>query len=374
MTQHTHILTGATGFVGAALTASLLQQCPDELAVIVRPTAQKSAGERFWEAFSTAAQAYQLHPSVLSMAKARCRVLEGDVLKERCGISELEGRRIAQFWHCAASLRYEERYQKEIHETNVTGTQNALALARRLEAERFNYISTAYVAGRRAGLIEERRYQEAETNNCYERSKIEAERLVAASGLFARILRPSIVIGHSQTLAATNFSGFYGFIRQTVQFRGVIERTQPGLLSNTPLRLCINHGLGLNLIPVDFIARQAADLGLSNAPEGVYHLTHPAPPPVREVIEIIFREVGLPKPLLLEDKHTFSWLDHKFDERLNFYGSYITGNKHFDRRRTDQALTHPAEDLRFDDRLISAYVRWYLERLEQERVNLPAQR
>ena len=46
-----------------------------------------------------------------------------------------------------------------------------------------------------------------ETNNQYERSKVDAEAVMADSNLHYRVFRPSIVIGHSRTLAAESSMG-----------------------------------------------------------------------------------------------------------------------------------------------------------------------
>lgn len=367
-----HLITGSTGFIGGALVLELLRQTRDAIVVIVRP-GDTSAADRFHGSIGHAIAIYQ---SDIDMAEVwdRCRVVAGDVTAPDCGLREELGR-VTQVWHSAASLRYENRHCDEIRATNVEGTRHALALAERAGAEAFNYVSTAYVAGRATGVIHERPVADVCTNNHYERSKVDAERLVAgASSLRARVLRPSIVVGHSRTLAATSFSGFYGFVRNLVQFRGMVERAQAGLLARTPLSIRLDAGAPINLVPVDQVARQAVRIGLSDA-AGVFHLTHASPPTVGDVVRTIFEVLGLHPPEFVDSAEALDWLGARFDQRLDFYGSYLIGDKRFDRGRSDAVLGSEREaEVVHDRAAIAALARWYLTHLDAQRANLPVAR
>jgi nucleoside-diphosphate-sugar epimerase len=215
-----HVVTGGTGFVGAALVFELLDKTTSDIAVIVRPSGSRSPKERFHEALGQALGAYAYDRRLLEEAEARCQILTGDVTKPACAVDELDFE-IDQFFHCAASLNYENRHRAEIEGTNVEGTRNALALAERLHTRTFNYVSTAYVAGKNVGLIREELHEEVNTNNIYEQSKRAAENLVArTTSMNTRILRPSIVIGHSRRVPRPRSPGS-GFIRGLISSRHV---------------------------------------------------------------------------------------------------------------------------------------------------------
>lgn len=366
-----HLVTGATGFVGGALVLELLKATSDTVVAVVRPGAQESATQRLHGAILHAARAYGHDPDAVPLH--RLSAIAGDLTAPACGVAEPVPRANV-LWHSAASLRYEDRYADEISATNVTGTRHVLELARAAGVEVANMVSTAYVAGKAGGRILEAPIETPDVNNHYERSKVEAEALArAADHLQVRILRPGIVVGHSETFAATTFTGLYGFARQLLQFKGAMERMQKGLLARRPLRLRANPELGASLVPVDEVAAQAVHIGLSPAARGVYNLTHPEPPRVRDCIQAVTRALGFADPEFVDPETPLEWLDEQLDQRLDFYGSYVRGDKVFDRTRTDAALGERA-DLRRPLPSPETLVGWYFARLEAERGALPVSR
>ena len=66
----------------------------------------------------------------------------------------------------------------------------------------------------------------------------------------------------SFALAATTFSGLYGFARQMLAYRGILERMQKGLSSNRRMRIRAGEDMPLDLIPVDAVAAQPDEAGL----------------------------------------------------------------------------------------------------------------
>ena len=368
-----HVVTGGTGFIGSAIILELLHQTDAEVISIVRP-GTKTAEERLHNALEQAGNAYKYDKDFLQSAKKRCHAIPGDVTAPLCGISSTLPAYVEQFWHCAASLQYEDRYQAEIYAANLDGTRNALDLARRLNVSRyFNYISTAYVAGRRTGFISEQLMTENWTNNHYEASKVEAEAAVMrVDDLSTRIMRPSVVIGHSRTFAAANsFSGMYGFMRKLLQFKGAMSRVQEGLLSRETIQMRVDPDALLNLVPIDTVASQAVQIAFSTSRENFFHLTNPTPPTTSDFLQLLFQELGIKQPLLVQDRENFSWIDKKLDQGITFYSSYLVGSKIFDKQNTDAAVhDRQMESFRLDDPTLLAYFRWYLDVLAATRPRL----
>jgi thioester reductase-like protein len=368
-----HLVTGSTGFIGGALVLELLARTEGRVVVVVRD-GDRGASARFHDAIRHAATLYEdarVGPEAIA---ERCHVVSGDVLSPSCGVDAREVGSVDQVWHSAASLRYEDRYHDEIRATNVDGTRNALALAEQLGASTFNHVSTAYVSGRRTGMLLEEPAEEVETHNHYERSKIDGESLVrAASGLRTRIFRPSIVVGHSRTLGATTFSGFYGFVRQLVQYRGMLERTNKELLAK-PVTVKLDPEATLDFVAVDQVVQDAVGIGLSERSEGFYHLTNRSPPKVGAMVSAVFATLGMCAPRFVSPTEELDWLDAKFDQRLEFYGAYLRGRKHFARTRADEALGGTNEQVVCDSARIDAMGRFYLKILERQRERLPPAR
>jgi hypothetical protein len=69
------------------------------------------------------------------------------------------------------------------------------------------------------------------------------------------------------------------------------------------------------------------------------------------------------------------WLDERFNRRIGFYRSYMRGDRVFDRsnveRRVGRECTVPYT---MSDDVLRGYYRWYLERLDATRRDLPVSR
>ena len=185
-------VTGATGLLGSDLvrrwTASGTSH---RIAVLVRDRAR-------WAAIARR----------LGLSHEDVVALEGDVTREGLGLT-----RAARTWiasqstamvHLAADTTF-SRPLDQARLVNRDGTANLLALAADCRhVARVAYVSTAFVAGRRTGLVPESADGAATEQigwvNAYEQSKAEAEALVRAS-------RRDFVILRSSTIACDDTSG-----------------------------------------------------------------------------------------------------------------------------------------------------------------------
>lgn len=255
------LLTGATGYVGQALLSKWLQSTDATFSLLVRSRRGLPATRRAEDALR------EFTGADPTPWMDRIAVLDSDVSLDRFGLDPQEYESLAgrttHIIHCAAAARFDLSLE-DARRTNVDGPKNILAFATGCaRLGRIDYIGTAYVCGRRSGLVYETELDTGqEHRNTYERSKFEAETLVRAqmARLPISILRPSIVICDSRTGYASNHNGFYRALR--MYLKGGVNR-----LPGYPASL-------LDLVPVDYVA--AVVYALAQNPRSIgtcYHLT-----------------------------------------------------------------------------------------------------
>jgi nucleoside-diphosphate-sugar epimerase len=360
----THLVTGATGFLGGALVLELLDQTSDGIACLVRPAGDADrAATRLLEALDRACALYG-REDLLPAIRERCRAVPFDLREP----SEAALRRlpsgVGEVWHLAASLKFKRAQQAKVFEQNVDGTRAVLELATRSGASALNYVSTAYVAGDRSGLILEQPARDTSVaHNVYEESKIRAESIVDDwDGVRTRIMRPSIVIGHDTTHAALSNSGLYGFVLGVRSLKHDVRRRKLGdFLAHRPVRLRGDGHAPINLIPVNVVARNAVRIGRSGSEAGVFHLVNAAPPPAVEVGRVVFSTLGMAAPRWVDGTDEFTLIDERLDEepRTQFFRTYLARDRVFDLSNTTAALGEAASEIPLEGEALAPYVEWY---------------
>nr|BCX00006.1 MAG: 3-beta hydroxysteroid dehydrogenase [Bacteroidota bacterium] len=261
------LITGFPGFLGTHLVRSLAASGrAGELKLLVQPR---------YRALARATMA--------RIGLENADLVEGDITEPDLGLGDPPWRKqIREIFHLAAV--YDLRIRREQGwRVNVEGTEHVLRWAGRCpRLDRFHYVSTAYVSGRRKGLIREQELEhEAGFKNAYEETKYWAEVRVRAwrDRLPVTIYRPAIVVGSSQNGETEKFDGPYYVLRAMLRMPryGVLFRVGSG-----------RHPV--NIVPVDYVVR--ALLALGQKPESAgktYHLVDPYPLTVREVIALFAR-------------------------------------------------------------------------------------
>jgi HAD superfamily hydrolase (TIGR01490 family) len=147
-----HVLvTGVTGFVGKALLHRLLTDVPGTtVTVLVRPRGTNTALDRVRSMLSKPmfAAAAEQSGGVDELLANRIRVLEGDIAE----VPELPGDLDAVV-HCAGDVSFDPPVN-DAFATNVVGTRDLLRRIGEVgDHVHYVHISTAYVVGRRRGII-----------------------------------------------------------------------------------------------------------------------------------------------------------------------------------------------------------------------------
>ncbi len=285
MTRCTTLVSGITGFVGSHLAAELLHRRPDmDIICIVRPGSSTQPRTRAIAAIEAALGVQERTLAEPDWGR-RIFILEASMetlsqrLREVSG--ELPVANVESVWHCASSTLYESTSSVDLHEVNVEGTRSILEVCNELGCPVFNYVSTAYVAGRRDGVIPETLPDAGtEYNNGYEVTKSAAETLVDAfsrqNGLSFRIFRPSIIIGHSATHRSNTDGGLNKLIDAALKTRRmVLQRNPLYFLKKSIFNIHLREDSLFNVIPIDHVVDDmlAIDAGGSEASGMIYHIT-----------------------------------------------------------------------------------------------------
>ncbi|TSC34277.1 MULTISPECIES: alpha/beta fold hydrolase [Corallococcus] len=334
------LLTGGTGFLGSHFLLWRLR-AGGQVFVLVRGKSVAEARARLLESLAQSAASYDV-PVPIEAFEQNVHCLVGDITLPRCGLSpedqaKLTEAKLDEVWHSAASLAYENRHRTKIHAHNCVGTRNVLDVALRSGVGRFIYVSTAYTAGTRRGLIAEELHPvppdgAAAFNNYYEESKAEAERDVSRTcteaGLAYSIVRPSVIVGPSgsRRSGGTRF-GLYGFVHE-------LHRLREGLAQVTdPLRVLGDKGAVINLVPVDHVVLDMLRLSATGFEGGpVHHLVGPEEVAAEGMIDRVSRALQLSILSFTTRRETeASPIEQLFDLRGAFYASYGKNPKRFAR-------------------------------------------
>jgi thioester reductase-like protein len=269
----TILITGFPGFLAGRLLPRLLEaDRPARIVALVEPRMVERARR---------------------LAPDGVEVRPGDITDPRLALDDATYERLAAetvaVFHLAAV--YDLAVGAPLAElVNVQGTQHIVDFcARCARLERHHYISTAYVAGVRSGLVLERELAAGQTfKNFYESTKFAAEVIVRASmdRIPTTIYRPAIVVGDSQTGETQKFDGPYYLLRAMSGRRGPLLQIGRG---DAPF----------NVVPVDFvvdaIAAGARDPGAAGH---TLHLVDPEPVSSLELTRLLAREYAGREPAL----------------------------------------------------------------------------
>jgi thioester reductase-like protein len=283
-------ITGATGFLGTRLVSELLERQPQaKLALLIRERPGQSVQQR-------------LDSIVPEGERSRVQVYSGDVGQPDCGLSSAAYQELStqatRIIHCAATVRFDHTLD-EARNINVEGTRRVLDFAAGAgQLRSLSYVGTAYVAGERSDLVRENELAVGQRyRNSYEQTKAEAEALVRSrmDTVPIVILRPSIIVGDSQTGVTSSFKMMYWPLKI---YARRLWRTVPGFPDAV-----------LDIVPVDFVASAVARLAFdTDALSKAVHLC--AGPAGSATIEQIARRAmeyfDAPEPRYVDPKLFFA--------------------------------------------------------------------
>ncbi len=270
-------MTGFPGFIAERLVA-LLAGSDVQLFLLVQP-----------EFVEKAIQDVERIAAATTTPLEHFVVVKGDITKPHLGI-EPEDLKVfreetTDIFHLAAIYDLEVGKNAAMA-VNVEGTKNINDFARTIEnLDRYNYISTCYVAGARKGRILETELEHNEGFlNFYEESKylaeIEVEKL--KQEINVTIYRPSVVVGDSKTGETSKYDGIYYLIKYLMRKPELLRMINVG-----------NRDVRLNLVPVDFVAAAIGELSSDEKAIGkTIALADPRPLTTQELFDVIAEKLS----------------------------------------------------------------------------------
>lgn len=259
--------------------------------------------------------------------------------------------------HNAASTRLHLDEFGEPVKTNVGG---AAELKKLVEAQPMavHLVSTAYVCGLvKNSTVYEVNHPKRSFVNVYEESKWQAEQLWAGH---ATILRPGIIVGHSETARCTSFTGWY-ILAQALSLMDRLADNSRSLNRND-LRINIpaRPDGTANIIPVDYVAK--ASVRIMEDPDSrgkIFHLTHPDPPTHQWTLDYLCRKFRFGGIHLTGDSAPLTRPRNRIEQmvlrQLDAIQQHFSNSPDFDRSNTERAagdLKVPPITEQFADRLI----------------------
>jgi nucleoside-diphosphate-sugar epimerase len=347
-------MTGATGFLGSHLTASLLQQ-GFRVVILGRRSAEGSLAARIGKL---------LDWFDLQTLRGHVETAEVDFLKPLCGLDPERYHSLCNkaghIIHCASDTRFSEHNRLESTATNVDSLEQIIEFARNSNAPWFHYVSTAYATGISSSHCLETPVISEKFVNVYEETKARAEKEIAAlckrHSIPYSIIRPSIVYGDSRTGRANRFNALYNHVKSLFYIREIylndiqnqggrrsqvcgIHLDDEGIL-HIPLRVAISQRGHINLIPIDYFVAATLSILKHANPGAIYHITSDTPMTLRDLAlysEKFLKIKGIKIVCGDISNAEFNPPEALFNRFIEPYIPYLSDTRTFDRSNTKDA-------------------------------------
>jgi thioester reductase-like protein len=338
---HSILVTGATGLLGRDVLVRLLAANPQMRAfVLVRDVSRRALSGRGLP------HADRVTPIV------------GDLRVDGLGLEACARhavrRDVTGIIHLAADTTF-SRPLADARAVNTEGTRRVLELADECANEvRVAFVSTAFVAGRRVGVIGENDAEHtAGWANAYEQSKYEAEALVRAQSRDWAIFRSSTIVCDDVDGRVTQLNAVH---RALQLYRNGLAAMMPGVAGST-----------VDAVTTSYVGRAIGELAFSDSlSRKTVHLCAGAGAlPLQELLDITWerwaidsawRRRAIPRPALA-DLATYALFERSIEQvgdaslkrvarALSHFVPQLAMPKRFDTTTADALLGAPAPAVR----------------------------
>lgn len=308
------ILTGATGVLGSQIMYEILElfireSIDGKLLLISRSKGKKSALDRINKLLSSSYTPKILKEQGLETLDQYIEIIDTDLdsVKENFS-SKIDG---AYFIHSAGyvNLSTDEEHREKIFDENTKITKVILNNFHHF-IKKFIYIGTAFSSGERTGLVDNDFHNldfVPKHRNAYENAKFHSENFVAqrckALGLPFQILRPSVIcgkmLGNENNYFISKYMVFY-LLAKFFHFAAQRKTEQENV------RFMINEKTGLNIIPVDYVAKVIVSVFRRDDIQQLNIVSHKSLNLVKG-LELIMKEVGYTNYTIIKNSPHFEY-------------------------------------------------------------------
>ncbi len=332
----TIIINGANGYVASHFINKLLKQ-KHKVIALVRPSSKFSPNERMNAALTESSDGEYISRSNLKVFSYS--LLDKDFLIPQEQMEEIF-REEVDYFHFAASLKFDFKSKDEIFETNVDGLENSIQVFSKFKKfdSRFFFIGTAYSCGRFSERYDEKFYPNEgidKFRNYYEQSKRFAENVVKENiiknGLNGHVIRLSQVVGNNKTGVTKTDYGIFDFAKRlhSLAFRN----------PNQTVRVHVDPVSTQNLIPIDTVVNYLLrTVKVKHVPVIMNFI---AKKQVRNIQIIQIINQLLPIIIVPEkqlERYEMNALERIIAAGMTFTDSYIDTNLQFDTSNLDKIL------------------------------------
>ena len=277
------------------------------------------------------------------------------------------------FWHVAASLKYQPGNSGELMAVNVDGSRNTLeCVSRHAPAgSRYFLVGTAYSCGLDDDVVREEWHEDAPPSafrNYYEYSKRLGELVfrdyLDRGAVTGALLRLGPIVGDSRSLRTSNSYGLYQFLDRISR----IAKRYPG----ERVRIVGHPQAALNFLPVDHCIRwmaELADNGVETLEPPIVHILDSGAVPVPEAFTHLNKRIGLLLELIGEPgegDEPLTQLENLLRAGMAFTGRYVDRPGMFDDSNFSKLLgERPTQVMTME--LLDDLMGWFLNDMEENR-------
>lgn len=330
----TIIVNGANGYVASNFINSLLNEKYNIIA-LVRGSKKRSAEERMNNVLADLNDNEEVNMSNL-------RVYDYSLLENNFGLDKDTLNQIfsgnVDYFHFAASLKYDEKSVDEIFPTNVQGVENSIEVFLKYTTKnsRFFYVGTAYSCGKLKGVFEEKFYENSEIasfRNYYEQSKRFAENIVRKNirkkGLNGHIIRLSQVVGNHKTGITKTDYGIFDFAKRVYN----LAYRFPGEV----VRVHVDPHSTQNLIPIDTVTAHLNKVVHEKEVPAIMNFVSKNSIKNEHIIEILNQLTPINLlPVQAIERNEMSSIERLMSVGMSFTESYTETSLSFDTQQRDR--------------------------------------